>query len=68
MIRMGGEVTVLLDLGLVRMVCCCAHFRGWDKMSTQVAPQTNNLPLDQGTMVIALSRLPSARLTPVGYS
>ena len=68
MIRMGGEVTVLLDLGLLCLVCCCTHFRGCDIVSMQVAPQTNNLPLDQGTMVIASSHLPSAQLRPVGSS
>ena len=53
MVHMGGDVTVLLDLGLLCLVCCCTHFRGCDghmesgKVSTQVASQTNNLPFDK---------------------
>ena len=30
MVHMGGEVTVLLDLGLLCLVRCCTHFRGCD--------------------------------------
>ena len=70
MIRLGGEVTVLLDLVLLRLVCCCIYFRGCDgaKVSTQVESQTNNLPFDPGTMVIPSGRLPSAQPRPVGSS
>ena len=38
------------------------------KVSTQVASQTNNLPFDQGTIVIPSGRLPSVRSRPVGSS
>ena len=38
------------------------------KVSTQVASQTNNLPFDQGTIVIPSERLPSTRSRPVGSS
>ena len=74
MVRMGGDVTVLLDLGLLCLVRCCTHLEAvmdrWEgaKVSTQVASQTNNLPFDQGTIVIPSGRLPSVRSRPVGSS
>ena len=38
------------------------------KVSAQVASHTNNLPFDQGIVVIPSVRLPSARLRLVGFS
>ena len=65
-----GEVTVLLDLVLLHLVCC-AHTSEdeldiWEgaNVSTQVASQASSLTFGQGTMVILSGRLPSAQVDP----
>ena len=49
---------------------CLDTMDRWEgaKVSTQVASQTNNLPFDQGTIVIPSGRLLSVRSRPVGSS
>ena len=70
MVRMGDEVTVLLDIGLFCRFAAAhtseAVMDRWEvvKVSTQVAFQTNKLPFDQGAMVIPSGCLPSARSRP----
>ena len=66
MVCMGGVRSVSepwsVPPGLLLHIRSCDGYRG----EGATASQTNNLPFDQGTMVIPSGRLPSARSRPVG--